>query len=544
MNAGPRQAHHAGDRRPGGRAAAASLLVATGLIAMLPLGYAFARIAHGAWTRGVQTVPVEERSLSGLDLGLLARTLGVALLIGLLATICAWPGAWWIRRKGNGSTLALLCVPLLLPATLTYAAYGLLRAPGTWLGNLAERAGSSGWPELPLFIGRAIAVGGLALWAMPLALLPLAHAVTRLDTNVLENLELDATSRMRRHAARLRLCLPALGVSIGLVALVMIGSPVPLHLAQVDTYATRVWLALDRMPEAQQWAAWLASWPVVACALAGAWLASGLVTDAGVAGTATPQAAPSARESRRHWRAAVPALLVWSLATLVPLALLAWSVRDAHSYANVVRVNTDAAARSLWVALGTGLVLALVGTLVFAAASGGSRSRSIARLCVRVLALAGLCPGVLVGSWIGGAWNTLAPALTDTPLIVVLAHAARFSFIAGVIGLRLALAEPAEERDARSIDSDGDAWSWWMLLGRRAWPTLASLAGVGAILSINEIEASIMVVPPGFDTLARRLLDYLHFARMEELSAISVLICGTGTVLAIVGTLRLRIRAD
>jgi len=466
-------------------------------IAGLPLGYALWRIIQGLWTSGVREVHAENALLAGLEPVLLLKTLGSGLLIGALATLLAWPCAWFVRRRGRG-VMALLLVPLMLPSSLAYAGWGLLRAPGTLLGDSIERAAPSGWSELPLVVGKVLAFGGMALWSYPIALIVLAPAVRRIDASVLDAIELETTSAWSRRAIVAQLCAPTALVAVVLVALIMIGSPVPLHLAQVDTYATRVWLALDRMPESQQWAAWISAWPVVVTAAAGGWFAAGMVADA----DAGAMPGPSTREQRLWWRRAVPTIIVWSLATVVPTMMFAWSVRERGAYANVVRVNSDAMARSLAAGAGTAVVLALVCAVVWAVASGGPASQRFARFAVRLLAVMGLSPGVLVGSWVAGAWTWLAPQVDGGVGLVGWMHAVRARAAAPLLGIGL----------------------------------------VALVLSLNEIEASIMVAPPGFDTLARRLLDYLHFSRMEELSSASVLLACVGVLAG--GTALVLMRRD
>src|SRR5690606_38286480 len=73
-------------------------------------------------------------SLSRGDLHLLGLTLGVAGIIALLATTIALPAAW-ATRTWRGPALVALLVPMLLPSYLAYSGWGLLRAPGTALGD-------------------------------------------------------------------------------------------------------------------------------------------------------------------------------------------------------------------------------------------------------------------------------------------------------------------------------------------------------------------------------------------------------------------------
>ncbi len=506
---------------------AAALLLAVALpIAIVPLGFAAIRIVQNALASGVQVVHAESSTLRGLELGLLSKTFAVALLIGVLATMLAWPCAWLVRRLGPGA-MPLLLIPSLLPSSLAYSGWGLVRAPGTAIGDWIERSAQAGWQELPLLVGRVLAVGGLALWAFPLALLVLAPAVRRIDASVLEMLDLDHVPWLAKRLTIWRLCIPSAITAAVLVSLVMLGSPVPLHLAQVDTYGTRVWLALDRMPESQQWLAWLSAWPLVLAAAAAGWLAGGIVADAETG--VMPGAA--VRERRRWFGSSVVAIGVVLLATVVPIVMFALSVRNSGTFSGFLRVNADAIGRSLAVATGVAALLALICALAWAAAASGATGLWLTRLVVRVLAVAGLSPGVLLGTWVAGAWPRVWPALTDSVGLVILAHAARFAFVAALVGLRLAVGEPRDRHDARRLDGGVGVVGWLRTMGRPLALPLVGVACISAVLSMGEIEASIMVAPPGFDTLARRLLDYLHFSRMEELSAAMTLLGCLGVVL-------------
>jgi ABC-type spermidine/putrescine transport system permease subunit II len=68
-------------------------------------------------------------------------------------------------------------------------------------------------------------------------------------------------------------------------------------------------------------------------------------------------------------------------------------------------------------------------------------------------------------------------------------------------------------------------------------PRLAAVVGVGlaiAALSVHEMESTVFVLPPGMSNLAQQLLDYLHYARDEQLSAAAINLLGSGVVIALV----------
>ena len=64
-------------------------------------------------------------------------------------------------------------------------------------------------------------------------------------------------------------------------------------------------------------------------------------------------------------------------------------------------------------------------------------------------------------------------------------------------------------------------------------PALIGAGIVVGLLSFHEIEAAVQIQPPGAGNLARRLLDYLHYARLQDLSAAAVLLIGSGVTAAL-----------
>jgi hypothetical protein len=140
----------------------------------------------------------------------------------------------------------------------------------------------------------------------------------------------------------------------------------------------------------------------------------------------------------------------------------------------------------------------------------------------------------LLGSAAAHAWNHPALAMvSDTPLVVVLCHLARFGFLACLTGAALARAE-GSLRDMRSLDA-GDSLMGWLVAA--APPQVGAVAGMAlamGLLSLHEIETTIMVQPPSASGggLAWKLLQALHFNREDDLIPAMVLLIGTGLVLA------------
>ncbi len=461
---------------------------------------------------------------------LLARTIVVALLIGVLAAGLALPAAWAMRRL-RAEAAAALVAPMLLPSFLVYAAWSLIRAPGTALGDLIARQS----PFVSQCAAFAHAALGLALWAWPIAAIVIGAQARRIDTAAVDALRMADVSARRRLGVILRALRPGITAAIGLVALIMMGSAVPLHVAQIETYAIVVWRLLDETAGSR--GAWLAATPLLGMALAGGLVIGGRA--GAVFGAAAPAASATAdRAVGRKWIGL--AALVWALSTLAPMALFATNLKDFASLGRFWSFAGEAVA-------GTAVVAACVGVIgaAIAAASSigfgsarGSAPRRMASVCLRLWLVAALTPGVLIGAGIARLGATEAgSALVDTRLGVGMAHVARFGAVAALAGWWMARMEARELNELRRISGPETLRSWF---GAAGAAHIGGIAGAGvalAALSATEIEATVMVSPPGRDNLARHLLNLLHYLRVEEMNAAAMQIMAAGLILALVAAI-------
>jgi ABC-type Fe3+ transport system permease subunit len=473
-------------------------------------------------------------------------TLLVPLAIAMLAVVMAAAPAWWIRcARGRTRTalLALLPAPMLMPAYLAFSGWSLARAPGTLLGDALERAG----PEAMAFAGKVMAGFGLALWSWPLAAVVLLCGLAGVGRERLEALALDGAGPLRRAGAVLRQTWWAWALAVGVVAVVHAGSAVPLHLAQFDTWALRVWAQLNLVSPAEVW------WPSGASAdgrtSVGAWVVLPLAL---LAGGALAVVLRSTRASEAVVtpptlasplaRVGVPlaAAAVWAMAVVVPAWLFWSSVHDAGSVGVFWRLAGGSVADSAGLGL---LVGGLIGALaVVVAGLAGSTRRWAGMAALTLVALCGavaVVPGVLVGSGVRLLTEGLGEtgrAVDDAGGTLLLAHVLRFAVLGAVVGWVVALAEPADLRDLRRLDAGAGLAArlagWWA--AQR--PALLPCAGAGLAamaMSIHEIEATVMVQPPGFRSLAGRLLELLHYNRHEELSAAASSLALTNVLLCV-----------
>lgn len=487
---------------------AALLLWACALAAAAWPALSVARSAAGGWAGALRVEP-----------RLLLWTFGWAAGTALLAAALSLPAAWAVRTRGWGATLWLLAA-MLMPPYLAYSGWGMLRDPGTWLGTLIEGWAREGARWLPLAVGRALAVVGLALWAAPLAAVVIGTGLRRINDGVFDALALEPMGRWRRCAAGLRLAAGPIGAALGLVFVLMLGSAVPFHLAQVETYAMRSWLLLDQSPWEERWRAMAAAWPLLAAGVAAAMVLGGRL--------GAPQVGTGARGRGRGGLGAGGAALVL-LAVGAPMLIFALNIQKLASFATFWRVSGVAFAESL----GLAGMMAAAGAVLCAATSAACAQEGAPRAwtlwCLRLMLAAALAPGVLVGAATAGAWSGV-PEVGESGVPVVLALTARYGGVAMLIGLLLARSEPRELGEMRALDGARTARGWARTCLARQWPgVLAAGAATGA-LALHEIEATVFVQPAGRPSFSRVMLGHLHFARTEDLCVGAVMVLGAGIV--------------
>lgn len=510
----PPQTQHPGDSRRSRPDTAALILAALlALVILWPLAHA-AIHAFGARAPLLPPGPGALRSL--------ARSIAYALAIGVLSSLLAWPAAWAARSCSARALLALVA-PACLPSYLVYAAWSTLRAPGTPLGNTLARAAGAGHEWILLSVARGLAIWGLALWAWPLACIAMIAMLRAVGPDIAAALRLDAGPTARaRTIAIMTLRAPTLAAIA--IAVLMLGTPVALHVAQADTYALRLWLLQTEHPGR----AWRASSPLLTIAvLASLWLsARALAWSRTLPGDTPPIGASRARAH------ALIVLMPWLLAAVVPALLLARSLGSVDVLTRFMTRSWRSFFESLAIGACVGALCLVIGLLA-SAAWGAWRPRRRLLACALTLSVfAALVPGTLIGEAVLQATSARwAPFwLGHSPIPMILAHVARYAAIPVAIGMAISSGASGSTSDLRLIDGVVGARALADAFRTGAPPATALCC---ALLSLHEIESSVMVQPPGMHHLAQLLLNALHYARTDELSAGGIVLLAGGTALAI-----------
>jgi len=176
-------------------------------------------------------------------------------------------------------------------------------------------------------------------------------------------------------------------------------------------------------------------------------------------------------------------------------------------------------------ALKNSLTLSLLGAgLCSVAGFGAHRSRGMGWLWLTFL-----MPGTIAGILLLTVLNRPgADLLLNTPAAALLALVLHYAAISGHL-LRRAIRgiDPVLTDDARLLGADR-----WETLRHVYWPQLAPLAGasfyVVYLLCLWDVESTLLLIPPGGETLALRIFNLLHTGYSGQVNALCMTLLALG----------------
>lgn len=487
--------------------------------------------------------------------GLLASSLLVAApaaVIGLAVGLVVALGV--VKSRAPGRRVALAAVSALVLLPLHLVATGWLAALGDlgWLSQwLAGSGPSRGW-----LIGYGGAIALHALYAAPWAALLATAALSAVDSRREEQALLDAGPFRVLWRVTLREAAPALAAIGALLAVLAATEIAATDLLGVRTFAEEVYTqaAAGQLtgPGGEggrlRLAAGVGALGLVAAAALGV-LAVRLAPL-----VETPHTNAWRLSRRESWPLGVA---MWSLTALLLIAPIASLVITAGTGVEVVdeqparrwslakTAQTVSAApwqhrRELGVSLRLACAVATGATLVGAAIAWRLRRGGVAAAvgCV-LLAIAVAIPGPVVGVWVIRLLNQPL----DSPLAWLgelygtwfapwLAQTLR---IAPALALLLwpAMARVADDLLAAArADGAGPVGRAFRVAGPLCLPALGAAWCVGFALSLGELSATVLVVPPGTPPLSVRLLSLLHYGVEDRVAAIGLVLVGIALLIS------------
>ncbi len=438
---------------------------------------------------------------------LVGNSLTLASLVTLASVVLGVPAGLLLGRTGLPGRRALgavLALPLLLPPPVTAVAWMGAVAPTGPLARLLG-PGPAGVLAGALF-GLPGTVLVLTTALMPVVMLLVAAALRSVPPRLEEAGLLAAPWPVVLRRVTLPIVAPGVLLGAALVFLMALGEVgVPPSL-RYPVFAVESLVRFAAFYDLA--AATAAAMPLVAITVVVLGAEALLVRRTGAVHRGSPRGAgrPLVVPLGR-WRLPV-ALAAWSAAAGlvgVPMAVLVLRAGGPAAFAQAFRVAGDSLGRGLVLAAAGGLLLAVEGFLLAVMVREGPR---LAGAAVDALAL--FCfavPGAVLGVGLVVTWNRpWADLVAATPLVLLLGYLGRYTAVA----LRLARASVAlvPEGLVEAARVAGVGWgrrlAW--VVAPAAWRGIAAAGLAGAAFCLRDVGMTLLVHPPGWDTLPVRLM--------------------------------------
>ena len=435
--------------------------------------------------------------LSGRQAVLLSRSLGYALfvaviatLLGFLAALELWRWSGRARRVARRSLLLLLALP---PYFHAAAWQPLVESWGSWTA---------------------------AVVCQTLAVLPLAVAMGWLTLTCAAGPWLEAGWQMRSPGEALRRvvlprCRLGLAACMGLLAVLTATDDAIPSLCGVATFAEEVFAQYSAGAAITM--ALAAAWPLALLTA----LSFGPLARQAAGAQGIPGSQVASRLPRWPWPVELACglgLAILALDFLVPLrrhlvTIGSWSACLAGWSACWESLLT-----TLLVGAGAALIGTAIGLGLMEALASATRRRGMVVWELALLPL-GLPPALLGIGLIDSLNRAWQSPLYGTVMMPMLASGLRYAPVAAVC---LAMARRRLDHavlEAGRLAGRGGLRDWCGLELALLRPAIGAAAALVFALSLGELGATLLVVPPGMGTLALRLFGLLHYGASAEASA-------------------------
>jgi sugar lactone lactonase YvrE/ABC-type Fe3+ transport system permease subunit len=428
-----------------------------------------------------------------------------SLAIAVGAALVGWIPGLLLGRRRSLTLLALLVAMVCIPSYIMYYAWGLLRLPGSPLGDWIAQAS-----ERAFYARQAQAYLGLLIWTWPLCALCVAAEAARTPRERQDLGRLEPAGWFVRLSLSFRDSWRGLLLGVGVATAVLVNSFAAFHLADIPTYTIQ--LDLLRALNAEPAVVGLAGLPAVGLALVG----GGVLLWAMRLTVAGELPTESARA--RRWQG-VLTWVIWGASFLGPAILMLRALGSAAAArAGLASAGgIEAIMGSLGIAVVVGPLAGLCcAGLALGWVSRDRRLRGLATAQAFGWLVGALMPGTIVAAALGAAYNRPGVGFVyNSMLIVVLAHLVRTAVPMVLLARYAAARMPTDLRDMQELDGVRGLVGRWQASGRYlAGPAL--VAGVLAgVLSLGEVATTVPLLPPGRSMLGALLLNQLHYARDE-----------------------------
>jgi len=381
---------------------------------------------------------------------------------------------------------------------------------GCWLRLLGWNGAWRAWLPLDLYsLGGTVWVLALMLW--PISALLMLGAWQRLEPNQLDSEPALAGLELIRWLL-LPLGRSALGQAAILTFVLALNNFAVPEILQVKVFPAEIWVEFNT--NLKTGSALLMSWPlIVAPLILLGWLGRREIQWPRLEGTAPAGIFRRQLGGGWFWFSTFIAMVVALISVGLPLVELCANKRTWLELPGAIRAGQETILNSGMLASGTAALVVGIGLATW-------------RWPLRVMVwLPFLVPGMVLGIVLISVFNRpILSAFYQCAGIVFLAWALRY----------LAAGWTATAHAMRSVDRDLsdsarlEGASRWQLLRHVQWPQVAPQIAAGWYLTylfcLWDAETLILIMPPGAETLAVRVFNFLHYGHNPQVNALCLVL--------------------
>lgn len=468
------------------------------------------------------------------------RTIVWAISVGVVSALVGWaPGRQLGRALARGHVWPawLVFMPVAIPAYAVFHAWWQAWSPGT---SLFERLVAA---DLVPEARAATLFLAFVSWSWPLAALAVAPFAARADARVAGAMRLDRVPRHRRLFAAVRR--EWLGVVTGglLASIMTAANTIAFDLAQVYVIGNEL-RAMDGLGRP---AGAIATAAIPICLL----VVAGGVT---VWWLARPRPAVIGHVPAAPGRVSAAALVAAFIVGLgVPAVLLVRALATGPSAAVFIDVYGVTATRSVLLALAIGAASGIVAyAATISMTLGGARARRIVGGAATISVIAFVVPGFAFVASMEHAWNrgwpfgdassAASPAslVYRTTAVLLLAGLARSAAPALLLARHAAGRRSRTESELLRLDRPRSIPAAVRATGPAAWIAATGTAAVASVLALSDVTVLPRLAPPGFDPLAARLLNAMHYQKGDVVLLALGAVVGVAILVGLVLTVLFR----
>ena len=453
--------------------------------------------------------------ISDRRLALLGTSIGLALAVSLTATLIGLLAAILLWRFNTGILSYLRWFVLILAPIPPYI-HAL-----AWSSSMQEFNGLlQGIVNIPF-------QGWIASWWVQfMSLLPLAIALSLIGLKSVEPL-LNEAARVIRSDFQcfirivLRIAMPMILAGGGILLLLSITDYSIPYLFQLNVYSLEIFAEFSASNEPAS--AFLTALPLLIIAVVIVILSQYGFRNLSQ-GSSWHKPSWSVKPCWPTWFSIIQwiAIILVLFQLIVPLISLLTSTA---TWANIIRATTSAVNE-----INSTAVIALLAALIslplaFGVASQLFKHRRIAWLWWILILLPVALPPSLVGIGLISLWNQPLPInVYDSTAMPIMAALVRYITFAIII-----LAVQFKYVDSLLIDAAhifqrNQFQTWITIWLPMLLPGLIAAASIVFIMTIGELGATVLVIPPGQSTLTLRIYNFLHYGASSTVAGLCLVI--------------------